>query len=113
MSWKDVLKMDKEELFRRLKDNHVVPYGRRVENFDEMMDYITKEINGKTVFKPESTNFTTKSKAKRYLNQKGRLWLRELGFDVEPIEDKVMIESLTNPREYLQDGKVRYYFVKQ
>ena len=98
MSWEDILKMDKEELFRRLKDKQGENYGGDSKNFDEMMDNLTQEINGKKAFKPSNTNFKTKSEAKRYLNQKGRLWIKEQGFDIEPIK---------------QDGEVRYYFVKQ
>jgi len=98
MTWKEILKMDKEELFRTLKDKQGENFGGDSKNFDEMMDNLTQEINGKKAFKPSNTNFATKSEAKRYLNQKGRLWIKEQGFDVEPIE---------------QDGEVRYYFVKQ
>ena len=96
MSWKDIIKRDKKELFRSLKDN-LNDLGD-AKNSNEMMDNLTQEINGKKTFKPSIANFKTKSEAKKFLNQKGRLWIKEAGFDVEPIE---------------QDGEVRYYFVKQ
>jgi len=99
MSWKDIIKRDKEKLFRELQDKQgIFEEYASAKNFDEMMDNLIEEINGKIVFRPAINNFRTKSEAKRYLNQKGRLWIKEEGFDVEPIE---------------QDGEVRYYFVKQ
>tara|TARA_A100001201_G_scaffold142735_1_gene141795 strand:+ start:715 stop:999 length:285 start_codon:yes stop_codon:yes gene_type:complete len=94
MSWKNILKTDKEELFRRLKNKQGENYGGDSKNFDEMMDNLTQEVGGKIVFKPENMNFKTRSEAKKFLRQ----WIKEQGFDVEPIE---------------QDGEVRYYFVKQ
>ena len=68
MSWKDIIKRDKEELFRSLKDN-LNDLGD-AKNFNEMMDNLTQEINGKKTFEPSIANFKTKSEAKKFLNQK-------------------------------------------
>tara|TARA_R100001129_G_scaffold5301_1_gene4503 strand:+ start:3778 stop:4131 length:354 start_codon:yes stop_codon:yes gene_type:complete len=117
MSWQDILKMNQKEKDERFEQaKRMAEQGkyntfsgavmRGAKNYDEIMDDLTHELNGKVIFSPLYMNkkgqfsfeFKNKSQAKRFFKKFTNSVSGAGNFEVEPIE---------------KDGEVKYYFVKQ